>query len=263
MKNINSHIQLPNGILKYFRDECDPEKKVWYLDISTGNIMRKPAGKLGTSKGYFSEAGESFWNEEIETPLTRLNNEIRLFNDLKIESVQFSAEDIATFKRYIKAAAIRSNLACRTMMNKSVTAALFTDQENHDALSYFGMSINGEFDQLLMKMNVSILLNRTPRFWVVPRNCYYSISSSGKETLVAPISPTCALLYLTENIQGYYAEVTNSVDIEIMNVAALKYEYMFNGAFVASNSQFELKALQCFRQKHLPELERLPHLLEN
>ena len=31
---INSHIQLPNSILKYFRDESDSEKKVWYLDIS-------------------------------------------------------------------------------------------------------------------------------------------------------------------------------------------------------------------------------------
>lgn len=263
MKNINSHIQLPNGILKYFRDECDPEKKVWYLDISTGNIMRKPAGKLGTSKGYFSEAGESFWNEEIEAPLTRLNKKIRLFTDSNVESIQLSAEDIAIFKRYIKAAAVRSNLAYKAMMNKSVTAALYTDQENHDALSYFGLNAFGEFDQLLMKMNVSILLNRTPRFLVVPRNCYYSISSSGKETLVAPISPTCALLYLTENIQGYYAEVTNSTDIELMNVAALKYEYMFNGAFVASNSQFELKALQYFRQEHLPELERLSHSLEN
>ncbi len=28
---INSHIQLPNSILKYFRDESDSEKKVWVL----------------------------------------------------------------------------------------------------------------------------------------------------------------------------------------------------------------------------------------
>ena len=35
---INSHIQLPNSILKYFRDESDSEKKVWYLDISSGNV---------------------------------------------------------------------------------------------------------------------------------------------------------------------------------------------------------------------------------
>lgn len=38
LKNINSHIQLPNLILKHFRDETDDTKKVWYLDISSGKI---------------------------------------------------------------------------------------------------------------------------------------------------------------------------------------------------------------------------------
>ena len=34
MGNVNSHIQVPNAILKQFRDEEDPEKKVWYLDLA-------------------------------------------------------------------------------------------------------------------------------------------------------------------------------------------------------------------------------------
>lgn len=39
--NINSHVQLPNCVLRNFRDETDPEKKVWYLDVQTGDILRK------------------------------------------------------------------------------------------------------------------------------------------------------------------------------------------------------------------------------
>lgn len=42
-----------------------------------------------------------------------------------------------------------------------------------------------------------------------------------------------------------------------MNIYALKYEYMFNKAFVASNSYQELEQLQKFREDHLAELEML------
>ena len=38
--NINSHVQLPNCVLRNFRDETDPEKKVWCLDVQTGDILR-------------------------------------------------------------------------------------------------------------------------------------------------------------------------------------------------------------------------------
>lgn len=64
--SINSHIQLPKGILKYFRDETDTEKKVWYLDIKSREIRRKPAGDLGTSKGYFSDEMENISTLELK-----------------------------------------------------------------------------------------------------------------------------------------------------------------------------------------------------
>ena len=71
---INSHIQLPNSILKYFRDESDSEKKVWYLDISSGSIMKAASNKIGTSKGYYSDFGENFWNRTVEDSLAKLNH---------------------------------------------------------------------------------------------------------------------------------------------------------------------------------------------
>ena len=52
MKIMNSHIQVPNAILKQFRDEEDPEKKVWYLDLATGEVKRSASGKLVLFRGY-------------------------------------------------------------------------------------------------------------------------------------------------------------------------------------------------------------------
>lgn len=104
-------------------------------------------------------------------------------------------------------------------------------------------------------------MNRTDRDLVVPRNCYYCVPSLKKETLVAPISPRGALLFLPQdylkNSKGYYAVIENPEDVGRMNVLALKYEYMFNGAFIASNHCAELEILQEILNEHKAALEAL------
>ena len=80
--NINSHVQLPNCVLRNFRDETDPEKKVWYLDVQTGDILRKSSKKLGTCKGYYSETGERFLAENIENPLSIITHRILLMTQM-------------------------------------------------------------------------------------------------------------------------------------------------------------------------------------
>ena len=87
--NINSHIQLPNCVLRNFRDETDPEKKVWYLDVQTGDIMRKSSKKLGTRKGYYSETGERLWAENIENPLSIITRKIQKTVQVKYRACRF------------------------------------------------------------------------------------------------------------------------------------------------------------------------------
>ena len=106
--NINSHIQLPNCVLRNFRDETDPEKKVWYLDVQTGDILRKSSKKLGTRKEYYSETGERFWAENIENPLSIITRKIQKNCTGEIPCLQISADDADACKRYIKAAFILS-----------------------------------------------------------------------------------------------------------------------------------------------------------
>ena len=147
---INSHIQLPNSILKYFRDESDSEKKVWYLDISSGSIMKAASNKIGTSKGYYSDFGENFWNRTVEDTLAKLNHKFyKIYmqkENAEIGRFPMSQDDKDIIKKYIKAAMVRSSLAYKTMKQNSFTAELFSEQENHDALSYFGMISTGEVD---------------------------------------------------------------------------------------------------------------------
>lgn len=67
-----------------------------------------------------------------------------------------SENDKTAVKRYIKAMAIRSNLAYESMMESSLTADECTEQENHDDLSRFGMEATGQFEGMLGRLDVIV-----------------------------------------------------------------------------------------------------------
>lgn len=257
MAAIHSHIQLPNSVLKRFRDETNEEKKVWYLDIPSGEIRKTSTRRLGTSKGYYSSEGESFWSREIENSLSDLANRVCK----KAQSSPLTEEGVDTIKRYIKAAAVRSGIANTAMENSSVTAALLSNQEKHDVLAMHGMNFPGKLDDILREMGAMVLINQTERNFVVPRNCYYCAPIMDDVTIVAPISPKMAFsLFPATAHPGFeseFAVIHSGEIVKMMNVYALKYEYMFNKEFIAANDRRELEMLQNIRKEHLSKLEAL------
>ena len=65
--NINSHIQLSNCVLRNFRDEIDPEKKVWYLDVQTGDIMRKSSKNSEHARDTILKQAKGFGRRTLKT----------------------------------------------------------------------------------------------------------------------------------------------------------------------------------------------------
>lgn len=256
---MNSHIQLPKQILNQFRDETRSDKKVCYLDIPTGEIFYKSAGLLGTAPNYFSRRGEHFWDRTVESSLGVLTKKVRMFCSGESDILNLTQNDIFLTKRYIKAAAVRSGIAHDSMMKNSFTAQFCSDQENHDDLSAFGMKSVGMFDYLLEELSFTIMVNKTERSLVVPRNCFYTLPFGGKSAIVAPISPKAALFLLSAEVLNVigegYAVIDDSNQIAQMNLRALVDEYIYNGAFVASNCKSELLPLQQYLGENRRELE--------
>lgn len=159
-----------------------------------------------------------------------------------------SEKDKTAVKRYIKAMAIRSNLAYESMMESSLTADECTEQENHDDLSRFGMEATGQFEGMLGCLDVIVLLNKTLYNLVVPRNGWYALSFCGVENVVVPISPKCAFLLYPKDYPKYsntqFAVVDDAGYILAMNTMALKHECIYNMTFIASKSRRELDELQ-------------------
>lgn len=257
-KGIKSHMQLPKLILKNFRGEADPEKKVWHMDLNTGKIRRSSPARLGTEIGYYSQEGEEFWNRYVETSLGKLVKKTKAFCDGEMDALIIDQDDAEAAKLYIKSAFIRSRATYEAVLRNSYTAFMLTDKQQHDIISYIGMNVEGPMDEYINNLVVTVLVNKTERDLVVPRNCYYCISSWELMHFVAPISPRCALMLLPaeiiKNRERALVTLDNIEDADEMNIMALKFEYMCNRDFIAAGKKDELEWLQNYRKENLEKL---------
>lgn len=254
--SVESHIQIPKGILKYFGDP-DKSGRIWYLDVSNGNVGLAGAGKLGTLSGYYSDEMEKYLNQAIETPLMQLNAKVRCFLASNDNKLTLSTKSEEVLKKYILSAIARSDLAKRSFEESSLTAFYYDEQENHDFLVHFTAE-RFKLESIIGECSFGVLINRTPRNLVVPRNCFYTAKSCGVYCIIAPISPNCALALFpqeypykkADNNEFVIGNIDDESAIEIMNVRALIYEYVFNKCFIASNSKEEIEGLKKVLKKH-------------
>lgn len=259
---VRSHIQIPKGVLKQFSEASG---RVYYLQVDTGKIGLTSAKMLGTEYGYYSEEQEKYLNKEIESPLTSLATTVRDFLEQKRHTLTLSASAEKSLKKYITGAMARSELSMDAFLSASVTAAFFTPQQNHDQLVYFSTKKNGGVAEIIKDHFLVLLINKTEKNFVVPRNCFYVASSYGCECIVAPISPKCALcLFPPEHVNKIDVSkeyrlcyVEDSAGINRMNQRALMYEYMYNKKFIASATREELNELAVFMNERKQELENL------
>ena len=154
--DIDSHIQLPKGILKHFQAS---DGRVWYFDLQKERVGLAGAKKPGTQHGYFSNEMESFLNGNIETPITQVCAKIRPFSKGKLQTLTLTQDDKKVIINYLKAAMIRSDQTKVSFLESSETAFLCTDQSNNDALVYLSLIKTPETTRFLearCKMKLSI-----------------------------------------------------------------------------------------------------------
>lgn len=260
---INLHIQIPNFILRNFRNSATG--RVYHLDLTGNSIRSCSSDKLGAEYGYYSAEMEQYLNGAVENPFSKLAADVTKLIDKKQPylEIPLTAEDIC--KRYISAAMYRSRLALDILMQGSITAPDCSDQENHDDLVFWGMQHNhGVFPQLA-DHEMLVIINRTEERFVVPRNCFFEVSSHKVKCIVAPIAPNCALCLAPKKYRRDIISDTESrvgflddpEDVYVSNHHALRYEYIFNRGFVAAANRSELERLSKYLDSREPELEKL------
>lgn len=254
-----SHIQLPRFILKRF---MNADGEVFYLDCNDFSIQAKGPRMLGQEQGYYSSAMEDYLDKNIEDPFGKLVAKVLPFAEGKRKCIRLDAESVEVCKRYITAAMIRSRLALHVFMKGSITAQLFPDQVNHDELVFLGIQNEHGASELLQSYKLVITVNHTDCMFVVPQNSYFIASSCDMPCVVIPVSPVLAFQLVPQDYPAILAEgeecrhcrIHDPATVKIMNIAALKYEYMFNHGFVVSYREQELIELKSFAKDRMEDL---------
>ncbi len=256
--SVNSHIQVPNFILKNFRDKSG---KVNHLDLEKLQIRACGSKDLGTEYGYYSDEIESLLNKEFENPFSKVISDIKGFLKEPQNGLLLPSDFDDVCKRYITISSSRSDLLFDAFKSESFTAFLFSEQQNHDNVVSFTMGYNGGIFPELLSYKVRLLVNNTNRTFLLPRNGFYVVSSDGKQCVAAPIMPEAAILLIPgENTEESNAEtevmtIDDSTGVWWMNRQAVWFEYVYNKSFVASTDINELEYFRCFVSNNKEKLE--------
>lgn len=261
---VNSHIQIPNAVLKQFREKSG---RIFYLDIKKQHIGLTASNKIGTEFGYYSDEIEGYLSREIEDPFARVLGKIIRFVRENNETLTLPVESEDVVKKYVTAAMARSGFTLSTFMKGSVTALHYSDRDNHDALVYTATKVNDGIIPDIIDYNMAVVVNLTDTSFVVPRNCFYTLQIEEIYYIIVPISPDCVICLMPKTSQNYVEVLNISRDyragyikstdvVEVMNISALRYEYVFNQSFVVSRNKEELEYLLSFMKENISQLEQ-------
>lgn len=244
---VDSHIQLPKGILKYF---TDLDNQVWYLDVDTCEIDSKGASVLGAKYGYFSDDVETYLQKYIENPITQVNAHVRKCLANEPSSLKFSARTTERLRNFVIAAMARSNLAKQSLLSTLSSPSPKHDRKYNDALIKKGMTHFCADQSFLRGYTIGVIINKTQHPLVTLRNCFYTLDRGDYHSIIVPISPTAALALhskcdLSSSGEPIYVGeiIDDETEIEKLNIRAMLYEYIYNKTFIATNDKAELLRL--------------------
>lgn len=258
---VNSHIQLPEAIIRNFREKTTG--RVWYLSLQDQFIHKTSSDKLGAEFGYYSEDGEEILSKMIEAPLGAIASKISHFVNSKEYSVVFRENELEAVKQYIVGLMARSQIALDAYEGHLTFLQWQRNAHKHDNSALSGIVGYNRAKALFENMSVSMLLNESNWNFVVPRNGFYSIRRDQYDCIIVPVTPQFAFELSHQGYDDstedrnitYIRYISDPEIIKIHNTRALLYEYVYNRAFVASASKAELLELQKCLKDNIETLE--------
>ena len=268
---MNSHIQVPNGIIKNFRIDVHGKKRVFFLDLESLVIRDESSKYIGAQEGFYSESIDVALNKYVETPITKLIADIKrgewIPGAVKCGYNQDKAFEI--LKNYCLAGIARSDSARKNLEQNSVYAPFVNEQFKHDVL--IAVTLDGAYPSHygLPGININeckfcILKNENPRPFILNRSGMYSVKNKGDmESLVFPVAPDMALMFVPSAMVNWELSdgslpcisIDDSEGIAGMNIQAIKFEYIMNPSLLISNSKEELEGALLFINNNVDQLE--------
>jgi len=194
---INSHVQLSKFLMKPFSHKTQDGRKVFYLDFKDCSIHEEKIKILGTKPKYYYPSTEDFLAKEVESKVGEI---FTLFKETakNKNSFQITLENDDRIKTVFSYAFLRSDGVKKETINKGVYLQFLPEKDQTELI------INHPTPALKIFKDTfsNILINDSSVDFVLPHNCFYSVSSINKtnqdkfQFWCMPISPRCCALLI-------------------------------------------------------------------
>lgn len=237
---INSHIQIPKSILKYFLTGCN----LYYIDTEINKIKRSSSRKYNTSLGYYSLYFEEHLNENYETVLGNITKKILSFyeGDNRFLTLENIYDDI---EKLFKMSLFRNPKFIEDVNNKSALSFLVSGGYNHEYIAFISEQEN---INILKDMRIFIILNKTTCGLVTLKSLFSNIVIQGYECMIFVINPKFAILivpkkYYEEKIGLYsdrcYIKIEEEKVLKTINESIYNYCSIYKENVIGQKSDLE------------------------
>ena len=204
-EKIDSHIQMPKGILKKF---VDKNHKIYCYDVITKKIHQRTPSSCNTEVDWYDVNMEKELNKKIEDPFLKTVTYLERHID-KIPLV-ITGKNINDIKNYFNALFARSPKMYEEAKKGFFWPNFHTEQTNHELAVSVGideMEKRGLFDEF----KIFFIKNQTEIPFVLPIMGMYSytIEETGERKIILPITPKLAIALIDNNFVAKYTGADN------------------------------------------------------
>jgi hypothetical protein len=172
---INSHIQISQGVLRYFSHKKKEELNgyvnvcdaIFVLSLLTGTVSEEKVSTFGTKLNYYDSKVEEELSETIEAPFGEAVRKIR--SSLDDSYSELTSSDILAIRRYIKASIVRAPRNHDDPKVRSIAQCLGVTLTPSMSVDF----LLSRLDELEPFPNTGMVLikNTSPASFVIPFNC--------------------------------------------------------------------------------------------
>lgn len=252
-RTMNSHIQIPRFILKYFENDHDGLRQ---LDVESMIIKRGHSKSLNTQVGYYSNDTEQLLESLIETPFSMIIKPIMEHN-FDVSEYTVPDDFSKRVKQFICALLSRSPNMFDEVRKNSIYLqfASIDDKLKPDlAVRY---TLGNDNTRIFDDYVCTFAVNKSPVSFVLPMCGLYAFKARNCQTIMFPIAPNFAIALFNRSGAEQFIDSSRirlllfeeEDTVRHLNVLALKSQRMQNYhkrlgySWVISNNQRTLELL--------------------
>lgn len=235
---INSHIQMPESVLKRFEYQ---HHQFYYYDVTKGFIGNHGhANSTNTQRDFYSRDIEEFLGANVETPF---GDALKIVDEISIEPPRGHIDSVFdyTAKRFVYALVARNPDNIGRIEEFPFLTDFLSERDSRDAGMMLGFAAETE-RELLAGYGTTIAVNLTEMPFILPTCGVYYIRLREFEHIVLPVSPKRAIIFVEE--RGKDAIIHDGIvhpyriddvcDVQVFNKAALSTQCRYGNGYVVS-----------------------------